>query len=51
MTEDELQTMERYIKLWKSGSDVMAVWKKQPDRKSTRLNSSHVSESRMPSSA
>ena len=24
---------------------------KQPDRKSTRLNSSHVSESRMPSSA
>ncbi len=24
---------------------------RQPDRKSTRLNSSHVSESRMPSSA
>ena len=27
------------------------VVEKQPDRKSTRLNSSHVSESRMPSSA
>ena len=26
-------------------------WDWKPDRKSTRLNSSHVSESRMPSSA
>ena len=28
-----------------------ASWGSRPDRKSTRLNSSHVSESRMPSSA
>ena len=27
------------------------LWWRMPDRKSTRLNSSHVSESRMPSSA
>ena len=27
------------------------VWRNEKDRKSTRLNSSHVSESRMPSSA
>ena len=27
------------------------LWDDEPDRKSTRLNSSHVSESRMPSSA
>ena len=27
------------------------VWRKGPDRKSTRLNSSHPSRSRMPSSA
>ena len=27
------------------------TWKSSSDRKSTRLNSSHVSESRMPSSA
>ena len=32
-------------------STYAAWWIKQSDRKSTRLNSSHVSESRMPSSA
>ena len=31
--------------------DIAAKQLNQPDRKSTRLNSSHVSESRMPSSA
>ena len=31
--------------------DVVYVYKPAPDRKSTRLNSSHANESRMPSSA
>ena len=33
------------------GSGALAGWAVWPDRKSTRLNSSHVSQSRMPSSA
>ena len=35
----------------KMGATVMPDWRICRDRKSTRLNSSHVSESRMPSSA
>ena len=31
--------------------ELAAIYKYFPDRKSTRLNSSHMSESRMPSSA
>ena len=34
-----------------NGPNMSAVYSDQGDRKSTRLNSSHVSESRMPSSA
>lgn len=41
MTEEQLQTMERYIKLWKSGSDVMAVWKKQPVPEDKRRDMPH----------
>ena len=33
------------------GENITALGKAKTDRKSTRLNSSHVSESRMPSSA
>ena len=48
------------IKNWMRGKDViqfLGLWEKlnnpdfKPDRKSTRLNSSHPSSSRMPSSA
>ena len=40
ISEENLQTIEKY-----------ALFQHLIDRKSTRLNSSHVSESRMPSSA
>ena len=33
------------------GGDFYAIWIEERDRKSTRLNSSHGDESRMPSSA
>ena len=32
-------------------TDITKINEKSPDRKSTRLNSSHTAESRMPSSA
>ena len=35
----------------KVGSGVVDCWSRNPDRKSTRLNSSHIPLSRMPSSA
>ena len=35
----------------KIGNGIYDIIKRKSDRKSTRLNSSHVSESRMPSSA
>ena len=41
-------------KMWKKGDEVFVKYveiREVVDRKSTRLNSSHVSESRMPSSA
>ena len=51
---------KRSIEEWKKGSDKGEEWKgrhtgkseeEEEDRKSTRLNSSHSGESRMPSSA
>ena len=39
----------RHISITRTGADGMVS--QTEDRKSTRLNSSHVSESRMPSSA
>ena len=52
-TEFVLRTLEerdiRFVRLW--FTDVLGFLKSVADRKSTRLNSSHVSESRMPSSA
>ena len=47
-----LFTEEEFI-VWKRAIMMIIKWyeKKFADRKSTRLNSSHVSESRMPSSA
>ena len=39
------------ISEYESVTDFIAFLREQPDRKSTRLNSSHPSSSRMPSSA
>ena len=33
------------------GQDYFGIWDRETDRKSTRLNSSHIQKSRMPSSA
>ena len=44
--ESELESAIEMVTLTIDGFEVTV-----PDRKSTRLNSSHVSESRMPSSA
>ena len=38
-------------KLPNEEKSALEIWKKALDRKSTRLNSSHANESRMPSSA
>ena len=47
---DDLQTNTlKFVK--EMLKDIVKDVDKTPDRKSTRLNSSHVSESRMPSSA
>ena len=40
-----------YAQMSQKGTVQIFNSNKSPDRKSTRLNSSHVSESRMPSSA
>ena len=45
------KSLDEYIKEFKSICDNLAAIKKPVDRKSTRLNSSHSGESRMPSSA
>ena len=44
-------TINRKMRKPAPGSDRVYGGETQVDRKSTRLNSSHVSESRMPSSA
>ena len=49
LTSDELERYARHIVLRDVGGPGQQRLK--ADRKSTRLNSSHVSESRMPSSA
>ena len=49
MKEKELNREERNKTVMETGALVMAEF--YADRKSTRLNSSHMSESRMPSSA
>ena len=41
--------MTRYIK--RGGKVWIKIFPEKPDRKSTRLNSSHITRSRMPSSA
>ena len=38
-------------RLAKDGYDLIIVARREEDRKSTRLNSSHIQKSRMPSSA
>ena len=38
------------LSIWSSGTSIFVTARK-PDRKSTRLNSSHIQKSRMPSSA
>ena len=47
---EEIKTEQLQIQA-DSASQQFALQERQADRKSTRLNSSHVSESRMPSSA
>ena len=39
------------MKTTNSASDLVPLYMKEVDRKSTRLNSSHITRSRMPSSA
>ena len=41
----------RFAKKRSKGNTFMSDWHISEDRKSTRLNSSHIEESRMPSSA
>ena len=43
--------LENFVGMMTGHFDNKDQFKKMQDRKSTRLNSSHVSESRMPSSA
>ena len=44
-------TLTQLPRLLRSGAQILILDEQQPDRKSTRLNSSHSSVSRMPSSA
>ena len=46
-----VMTLAKFKKAGIPGEEIVGEWYKRLDRKSTRLNSSHVSESRMPSSA
>ena len=50
---DPSQVEDRIYQFWLDGGyfHTKADPDKKPDRKSTRLNSSHANESRMPSSA
>ena len=48
--EQVLDSRQRHLR-GRTITDVLIQWKGYPDRKSTRLNSSHSGESRMPSSA
>ena len=49
--EEPDRKTERYMMMFKDYPDVVSVDILQEDRKSTRLNSSHLARSRMPSSA
>ena len=47
----ELENAKKVLQFFPHTGKARALDTLKPDRKSTRLNSSHVSESRMPSSA